>query len=111
MCFHCISLQVTCESCDGESCHVEGRVSYEGRQMRAEFTPINTLYPNSKITVRLSGKSITTSHCSQSINIKDMFFSFHTSNPPPKSVGIKLKNEIKVITIPHAHFKYPHIYL
>lgn len=88
--------QVTCESPDQGSSPVKGRVSYDSRQMKAEFTPQRTLFPNSKIVVQLHGKALTTSHCSQSANIKDALFSFHTCNPPPKTIGIRLKDQSNV---------------
>lgn len=91
--------QVTCESSDQGSSPVKGRVSYDSRQMKAEFTPLRTLFPNSKIVVQLHGKALTTSHCSQSTNIKDALFSFHTCNPPPKTVGIRLKDQSNVTSV------------
>ena len=64
--------------------------------MKAEFIPDNTLFPNSNYTVTLNGKAVTTAQCSHSANIKDTSFSFRTSNPPPKSVGIRLKGQSDV---------------
>ncbi|XP_003387853.1 PREDICTED: uncharacterized protein LOC100641937 [Amphimedon queenslandica] len=85
--------EVICESPEQGSTPVKGRVSFDSRQMKVEFTPQRTLFPNSKIIVQLHGLALTTTNCSQSVNIKDAAFSFHTCNPPPKTVGIKLKNQ------------------
>lgn len=97
---------MSCDSHDSNFNPIKGRASYEPRQMKAEFIPDNTLFPNSKYTVTLNGKAVTTTQCSHSANIKDVSFSFRTSNPPPKSVGIRLKGQpdvsglLSVATIP-----------
>lgn len=89
-------IQVICESPEQGSTPVKGRVNYDTRQMKLEFIPQRTLFPNSKIIVQLHGIALTTANCTQSVNIKDAAFSFHTCNPPPKTVGIKLKNQSNV---------------
>lgn len=87
---------MSCDSHDSNFNPIKGRAGYEPRQMKAEFIPDNTLFPNSKYTVTLNGKAVTTTQCSHSANIKDVSFSFRTSNPPPKSVGIRLKGQLDV---------------
>ena len=87
------SSQVHCNSVDPSLNPVKGRISYDARQQRAEFTPLNTLFPNSKYTVILLGRAVTTTHCTHSANIKNAELHFNTCNPAPKHIGIKLKGQ------------------
>lgn len=85
--------EVHCNSVDPSLNPVKGRISYDARQQRAEFIPQNTLYPNSKYTVYLMGRAVTTVQCPHSANIKNAELHFQTCNPAPKNIGIKLKGQ------------------
>jgi hypothetical protein len=91
-------IKVTCDSSDSTSnpTTVQGQINYDPKQMKVEFIPKKTLFPNSKITVSLSGKAITSISCNTGANIVDTSFSFYTDTPPPKTVRIKLKEQPNV---------------
>ena len=78
---------------------MKGRISYDARQQRAEFIPQNTLYPNSKYTVYLMGRAVTTVQCPHSANIKNAELHFQTCNPAPKNIGIKLKGQSELVSV------------
>ncbi len=84
-------VQVHCNSVDPSLNPVKGRFNYDARSQKAEFIPQNTLYPSSKYMVKLMGRAVTTSQCSNSNNIKNAELHFETCNPAPKEIGIKLK--------------------
>ena len=91
--------QISCDSVDPTLNPIKGQVNYDSRHQKAEFIPINTFLPNAQYTVVLKGRAATTTQCSQGANIEDKQFQFHTSNPPPKSVGIKLKGQLNVSVV------------
>jgi len=84
---------VTCDTVDPSLNPVKGRFSYSARTQKAEFTPTSTLYPNSKYTVVVMGRAVTTVRCSHGPNIKNAELHFETCDPAPKSIGIKLKSQ------------------
>ena len=107
-----IFLQVQCNSVDPSLNPVKGRISYDARQQRAEFIPHNTLYPNAKYTVFLMGRAVTTAQCSNSANIKNAELHFHTCDPPPKSIGIKIKGQTdKVCDVYGCKVYQPHTHM
>jgi len=91
--------EVHCNSVDASLNPVKGRISYDARQQRAEFIPSNTLFPNSKYTVVLMGRAVTTVQCTHSANIKNAELHFNTCNPAPKHIGIKLKGHSSELTV------------
>ena len=83
--------QVNCQSVDSSMNPTKGKTSYDDAQHRAEFTPFNTLFPNSKYLVTLYGRAVTTKQCSNPVNIKNTDFHFTTCNPAPKTISVKLR--------------------
>lgn len=74
---------------------VKGRISYDSRHRRAEFTPINTLHPNSRYLVKMIGSSVTTTECLNGHNISNMETRFETGYPTPRTIKIKLRGDEK----------------
>ena len=83
--------QVNCQSVDSSFNPTKGKTLYDPALHRAEFTPFNTLFPNSKYMVTLNGRAVTTSQCSNPANIKNTDFHFTTCNPAPKTISVKLR--------------------
>eukprot|EP00731_Ephydatia_muelleri_P012913 Em0007g223a len=80
-----------CQSLDSSLNPTKGKTLYDAALHRAEFSPINTLFPNSKYTVTLYGRAVTTSQCSNPANIRNTDFHFTTCNPAPKTISVKLR--------------------
>ena len=74
---------------------VKGRTNYDARHRRAEFTPTNTLYPNTKYLIKMSGNSVTTMECPHGHNISNMETKFETGYPTPRTIRIKLRGDEK----------------
>ena len=87
--------QVHCLSMKAKQNVVKGRSSYDPRHRRAEFTPANTLYPNSRYIIKMLGSSVTTSECPHGHNISNMESKFETGYPTPRTIRIKLKGDEK----------------
>lgn len=83
--------EVNCQSVDSSFNPTKGKTLYDPALHRAEFTPFNTLFPNSKYMVTLNGRAVTTSQCSNPANIKNTDFHFTTCNPAPKTISVKLR--------------------
>ncbi|KAL5508950.1 hypothetical protein EMCRGX_G004221 [Ephydatia muelleri] len=83
--------EVNCQSLDSSLNPTKGKTLYDAALHRAEFSPINTLFPNSKYTVTLYGRAVTTSQCSNPANIRNTDFHFTTCNPAPKTISVKLR--------------------
>ena len=91
--------QLSCDSMDPVLNPIKGRVNHDPRQQRVEYVPENTLIPNTKYSILLNGKAITTASCTHSANIKSKEIHFTTTNPPPKTVGIKLRGQPNVSVV------------
>ena len=74
---------------------VKGRTIYDPRYRRAEFTPTNTLYPNSRYLVKMIGNSVTTAECPHGHNISNLEAKFETGCPTPQTIRIKLRGDEK----------------
>lgn len=98
-CAYFLYFQVTCDTVDPSLNPVKGRINYDARAQKAEFIPHSTLYPNSKYTVLLMGRAVTTSRCSHSVNIKNAELHFETCDPAPKNIGIRLKGQAQEVSV------------
>lgn len=95
--------EVHCLSVKAKQSIVRGRSSYDPHHRRAEFTPANTLYPNSRYLIKMLGSSVTTTECSYGHNIANMEAKFETGYPTPRTIRIKLRGDEKQSKVSIIH--------